>query len=356
MEFEHIDTVEAEYEPDDKFEPHMPGVDVLSDMDGFFEMARSLSDAEGYEKKLQDIETAKFVHKDSSLERPPVGQRYVVFVTPGRAIMPLPAAKPNSVSKEKLKPMRDILQTDRPLKITAISYTRLDAYLEDKTKTKCVPFLGFLLAFAYLGHDVLLFEGHPTALQAGVKESDFVLLDSAMLPFMQDDWAEVIFNSLNPNGRVRIHDREGYRLKTIVQQKSPPGWRETEPDGIASYVNMLLTTISKSGDRERTVVISSGQPVPNLLDLNNDPNEVDRYSHLPYRYEMLNTDEVIDLLINFSTKSKGFSQTFTQKLASTWTFTALLALAGGRQKNTTHQFRLASKKKGQRRLEIKLLS
>jgi len=60
-----IDSVPGSPEPADLFEPHMPGVDVLDDMDALFAQAREQS-ANG-----------------------PEG-RSVVIVTPGRMLMSVP--------------------------------------------------------------------------------------------------------------------------------------------------------------------------------------------------------------------------------------------------------------------------
>jgi hypothetical protein len=74
--------------------------------------------------------------------------------------------------------------------VAAIAYTDLntlmgkDRILSVQNVTAVIPFLGFLLGFGYIGHAVTIFEGHPSALAIGLQGAD-------MLPFLQQDWADV---------------------------------------------------------------------------------------------------------------------------------------------------------------------
>src|SRR5215212_2076139 len=155
MQFEYIDSLPGSPQPADIFEPHMPGVDLLSNMEGFFLQVRELLEAENSEEYIQNAGLGAFVPPERIGKETPKGQRHVAVITPGRMISLAPAPLPNTVAEKTLAPMKSILASEVPLQITAISYTKLEAYMDDKTKTKCIPFLGFLLAFAYLGHNVI---------------------------------------------------------------------------------------------------------------------------------------------------------------------------------------------------------
>jgi hypothetical protein len=71
---------------------------------------------------------------------------------------------------------------DPPLKISVISYTFIEALTTEIDKA--IPFRGFLISWAYLGHSVIVFEGHPSAFESGVRDCDVLLIDSGMLPFI----------------------------------------------------------------------------------------------------------------------------------------------------------------------------
>jgi hypothetical protein len=327
----------------------MPGVDVLSDMDGFFLQARTLVEAENTDEHIQTTGFGRFVPPEKRGGKTPKGQRHVAVITPGRMISLAPAPPPNTMSEKDLAPVRSILPSETPLQITAISYTKLEAYMADTTKTKCIPFLGFLLAFAYLGHNVIVFEGHPSALEFGVKSSDVLFIDSGMLPFLAENWAEVAFRAMKPTARVFVHERKNYQLLPVVKTKGPPGWRYSEPDGEASYTNMLLTTLARANYKDKTISITSGQPLPNLKEFTTDAEELDYISTLPFRYDRLNADIVIKIIWD---NSKPAS--FLDRFQSTRIFKARLAESEGKTRDVSFQLTRSKTGEGKQQLEIRL--
>lgn len=350
MPFEHINSLPGSPQPTDIFEPHMPGVDLLSNMEDFFVQVRELLEAENTGKYIQQAGLSVFVSQEETGQATPKGQRHVAVITPGRMISLVPAPAPNTKSEKDLAPVRSILGSETPLQITAISYTKLEAYLQDTAKTRCIPFLGFLLGFAYLGHNVIVFEGHPSALEFGVKNSEVLFIDSGMLPFLAENWAEVVFKAMKPDPRIFIHERKNFRLLPVAKKNSPPGWRYSEPDGEASYTNILLTTLAKTGDKDRTLALVSGDPVPNPKEFTTDPEQLDYISTLPFRYERLNADLVIKIIWD-----NGKLVSFLDKFQSARIFKARLAESGGKVRDVSFQLKLSKTNHGKHQLEIKLL-
>ena len=68
------------------------------------------------------------------------------------------------------------------------------------------------MGLAYSGNRVWIFEGHSTALEAGVINAEILLVDSAMLPFIQKDWTTVARRVMSEPRQLLIHDRENFRL------------------------------------------------------------------------------------------------------------------------------------------------
>ena len=64
--------------------------------------------------------------------------------------------------------------------------------------SQAIPFLGFLIGFAVAGHKVWIFEGDASSLEAGLAESDALLVDSAMLPSLPQDWMLVARKAMRP--------------------------------------------------------------------------------------------------------------------------------------------------------------
>ena len=81
---------------------------------------------------------------------------------------------------------------------------------------KAIPFLGFLIALGYAGHRVWMFEGHPSALAAGLEHAAILLLDSGMLPLLQTDWMSVAQRMMAPPRRVLIQSRERQALLPVA--------------------------------------------------------------------------------------------------------------------------------------------
>lgn len=185
------------------------------------------------------------------------------------------------------------LPAEKSCNVAVISYTLLEPLQRDKAK--CIPMLGQLLGLAYTGHNVIVFEGHATALEPALRDCDVLLIDSGMVPFLQKDWLEVAFKSMPAGAKVFVCDRKTLRWLPVVRSNNAQGWRIAEPDGEASYANCMLLELAKGADA--SVLIDSTQPVPNLADLTSDPAQLKWISELPFRYEALDAARVINIIL-----------------------------------------------------------
>src|SRR3954465_11943875 len=133
--------------PQDFSEPHMPEVETQPDVSAIFAKARE-------------------------------GSAYTVhIVTPGRMRMEAPPPPQGSMPPEEVNQAKGLLGGDRPLHVTVVAYTKLEALMKDRetpirSMGECIPFLGHLMGMAYVGHSVVVFEGHPVAFEAGVRNAD----------------------------------------------------------------------------------------------------------------------------------------------------------------------------------------
>ncbi len=347
MNFDHIDSLPGSPQPRDLFEPHMPGVDLLSDMPGFFAQARTLLASADLSASARLSGLSQLVQDGLPSSGAPAGQRYVAIVTPGRMLSFVPAPAPGAKSEKELAPLKAMLGNDRPLQITAISYTFLKAYLEDKTRTKCIPFLGILLGFAYLGHNVLVFEGHASALQYGVQGSDLLIIDSGMLPFLPEDWASVVFPAIKPGARVLIHERKSFGLTPVTRKSDPPGWQRSEPSGESSYINMLLTTLGKS-DYRQDVALRSSEPAPDPRQFTTDPAQLAYLSRLPFQYDKLKVDVIIAALWKLGKPLN------TEEPAGPRIFKAKLAASGGSLRDISFLLTLSTTADRKQQLLVRL--
>src|SRR5204863_4459621 len=95
-------------------------------------------------------------------------------------------------------------------KIAAIAYTELEAVQTDAGRA--IPFLGILLGFAYIGHTVWVFEGHSSALAAGCRDADVLIVDGGMAPHLPPDWRTVASASMK-KPEIYLHDRASFSLR-----------------------------------------------------------------------------------------------------------------------------------------------
>ena len=165
---------------DNLFYPHIPEVDVLPDIDKIFNRARSAAD-----ESIQD--------KDG------LYRRQVIIVTPGRLLVGKKCPIPSELSQDEISRLLALIPPHPPRNIAVIAYTYLDALKEDLLKA--IPFFGYLLGFATIGHRVWVFEGHPSALAAGCAQADMLIVDGALLPDLDknESWREVAVSAMRGN-------------------------------------------------------------------------------------------------------------------------------------------------------------
>ena len=179
-------------EQPDLFEPRMPEVDQPKDIHRVFDQARTSAAAE------------HAAGKDHS--------RQVVLVTPGRMLMLQPCPAPGSMPQNMVNQIERLVSPKVKRKIAVIAYTELQAIT--KGLSQAIPFFGMLVGMAYIGHSVWIFEGHATALAAGCKQADVLIVDSGMVPHLPADW-KTLAASGAPTVQIYVHDRTNHSLRKV---------------------------------------------------------------------------------------------------------------------------------------------
>lgn len=167
---------------------HMPEVVEIPNIEEVFTNARNAAAREG-------IQAA-------------AGQN-VVVVTPGRTLMFQPCPSAGSMPAEQVANMERLISPKMKRKIAAIAYTEGATV---NTLVANIPFFGLLLGMAYIGHAVWVFEGHSSALAAGCREADVLIVDSGMAPFLTQDWIAIASSGMKTT-EIYLHDRATYSLR-----------------------------------------------------------------------------------------------------------------------------------------------
>ena len=321
--------------PESIFEAHMPVVAQLPNMESVFASARLCS--------IPNDPTSKD-HREA---------RQAVIVLPDRRLLILPMFDPKQVSIDPRQQAKSVLRSDRPLHISVIACTGFKGLVQDEEVTvsamiRSIPFLSFLASYAYVGHTVVVFEGHYSALEAGIRNADLLIVDSGMLPFLQMDWATVAFRVTRANARIFVHDREHYALLPVILREGEPGWFTTEPENEASYANCLLTTLTTS--KTETIRISVGSPLPYLMAIATGPTMKDWVSTLPFRYDELDAEQVIETMTRVAKRS--LFDIFTRSL----TLKALVVVPNRGKSNAVFKLTQSKSTEGKQQLDIKVLA
>ena len=178
------------------FQPHMPEVEVIEPevIEAVFNTARKTASGENKLPGAGEVD------------------RHVILVTPGRMLMQVPCPPPGSMPPSQVAPMEKMLPPGVKRNIAVIAYTDIKAVQADLAKA--VPFMGLLLGFAYIGHAVWVFEGHPSALGAGCREADLLLVDGGMVPYLAEGWPTEAARVMR-HREIYVHDRASFQLQRV---------------------------------------------------------------------------------------------------------------------------------------------
>lgn len=142
------------------------------------------------------------------------GQGGLVILRPNRRYLVVPPMAATPELKKFAEGLAQLIPAGVQRNVAVISYTEFggDAEVPNITETnKSIPFFGLLMGLTYLGHAAWVFEGHSSAFTAGCRDADVLLVDSAMLPFLQKDWQDAAAAVMR-NANILVHNRANFQL------------------------------------------------------------------------------------------------------------------------------------------------
>jgi len=138
-------------------------------------------------------------------------QPKLVILTPGRLIRtsdPLPGRE--TIEPHFLSMLEEIAPSSSRWNVLAIGMTEFRAF--NASPHNSVPFLNLLHGFAQIGHAVILFEGHPSALAQMCNNRDLLVVDSEMIPFLQSDWLDIARTTMRTPNILKVN-RKGMSVQ-----------------------------------------------------------------------------------------------------------------------------------------------
>jgi hypothetical protein len=181
----------------------MPEVDVPADLEARFARARRIASGD------EVVPSPR-----GRVE----GRRHLVIVTPGRMCMMNPCPRPGVMQAEAVAAIERLAPSSKPLTVAVIAFTELRAVRA--SLAGAIPFVGYLLGLAYIGHTVVVFEGHASALRAGCRDADLLIVDEAMIPALPQNWLTVAWSVMRAP-QALMFGRNG-TLKRLTKKGTPP--------------------------------------------------------------------------------------------------------------------------------------
>ncbi len=144
--------------------------------------------------------------------RSPVGFscRSVAIVLPDREVALQYTLSSGSAEPRLVHMAESILPSAPSCNVVGVALNEFKS-LTPQNLAEGIPFLGLLLGLAYIGHNVVVFEGHPSAFSEGVSDADFLLVDAAMIPSLQGNWLDVAFARMR-RFEVYVYQADGQLL------------------------------------------------------------------------------------------------------------------------------------------------
>jgi hypothetical protein len=181
-------------------EVHMPEVGERSGLDEYFATVRRTAAGKGEGEGL-------------------------VIVKPDRTLMVVPRLAETAELKKMAESMSKMVPTTVQRNIAAIAFTVFEPGPQGVAGLaevgKAIPFLGMLVGFSYIGHAVWVFEGHASALAAGCRDADLLLVDSAMRPFLARGWEKQAEAAMR-NANILVHNRANFTLAALRKVGADP--------------------------------------------------------------------------------------------------------------------------------------
>ncbi len=140
----------------------------------------------------------------------------LVIVRPNREHLVMPAMAETPALKHAMQALQRLVPSNAKRTIAVIAYTVFPGNGEPGVNdvNRSIPFIGMLMGFTYIGHAVVVFEGNSSALRAGCRNADVLIVDSAMMPLLEEGWQDTA-SSVMRNANILVHDRDTFQLRIL---------------------------------------------------------------------------------------------------------------------------------------------
>ena len=143
------------------------------------------------------------------------GLRWVVIVAPDGSLVKVPVPPPDEADPSLLRDVRAALSPEGGEAVIGLAITSINSTggIQKRVRSffqilELVPNLSYLVGAACLGNTVVAFEGHAADFPTGVTDTDVLIVDDGMVPFLRPDWAAIALKELR-HPRILQFGRDG---------------------------------------------------------------------------------------------------------------------------------------------------
>ena len=146
----------------------------------------------------------------------PNRERAVYLLAANGSVLALPTLAPGAATPEMIASVERIAPSHTPLTICAVGHAEFVGRKSDAaTFAKAVPFGGFLLGFAFIGHRVCVIDGRPPSFEVACRGANMLVIDSTLIPRLPQNWVRIATESMT-RAKIFLYQPNG-----VVQQVVP---------------------------------------------------------------------------------------------------------------------------------------
>jgi hypothetical protein len=143
------------------------------------------------------------------------GARGLVIVRPDCKYLSMPPLTHSPALQKISAAMERLLPSAVKRNIAVIANTAISEP-DAASVNKSIPFLGVLIGLVYIGHSVWIFDGDASAVEAGCRDADALIVDSELRRTLVSGWEETARRIMR-NANILVYDRKTSNLMLIRQ-------------------------------------------------------------------------------------------------------------------------------------------
>ena len=148
-------------------------------------------------------------------------KRMLVIVRPDLRSVMLPAMAKETAAPNLVAAVERMLPSATPRNVAAIGETSwaMAEKPDIKEAGRAIPFFGFLIGLASIGHAVWVFDAGGASLTAGCRDADVLVVDSGRVPALPANWQDA-GRQVMRSPQIMLFDRAASQFLAVKNRES----------------------------------------------------------------------------------------------------------------------------------------